>query len=817
MAIQSHEAKVSNSTAVRLPMLAVGFSVSILLSACGGGGGGGGDDTSDYTVSGVAGSNGAVSPSSRTVSEDASTTFTITPDSGFEIDSVSGCGGSLSGNTFTTGAITADCTVTANFVAIPPSDRFVISGNADGTLSLMLVDAVAGFARAIGYANISSFAVRDMHYDAGHSRLVAITDNELHTLSVNGSTGELQSSDSGSTSGSSSHMALNADGDIAYVASGTNDGFIDIFTLNADGTFGSPSNFSVSVDPDYLAMNPDGDQLYLVSRNNDQIQFFDINPDGSLATSPGTFNTDENPSSLLFHDAANVAYVTYSDSNSNATLQVLIVDTGGALAQGTQFFDVGNNPIDMVLDEEGANLYVLDGSSARLHHFSVNTTTGDLTFVEFTSLDFSTATDLTLSNTGQQLYVGHDDDLVATLDVDDSNGTLTEVEYSRIFEGSRSVAAIGGAGALQPTATFLLSPDTSGLSRFSVDASGNLTLSDTLSTSSALIDGQVAVEYLQGLLLATGENDANEDLVTSYSFDPVTGATTAEESHTATGNENGIDSNSSFQRIEIDRSGRAIYVLDEDIFDSSASPRPTGFVRVYNYDEFGNFSTTADDVQSVGEGPENMTLHPSGRFLYSINSFGDDIDRININKSDASLSFGATYFPASGINSQTSGRGRPIDMQFHPNGRYAYVSLQDEHQMVRFSVASNGTLSSPVRENPPQEGSTDVGPGPIGVHPTGRFVYVGERSTNTIAMYTVSPSDYSLTYQSRVSFDAAPSWIEIDPKGEFLIARGGSNIEVYSINQTTGAITNTEQTVVAGTGSGGFLATLTLVTPLQEQ
>ncbi len=34
---------------------------------------------------------------------------------GHSIDSVSGCNGSLSGNTYTTGAITADCTVTASF------------------------------------------------------------------------------------------------------------------------------------------------------------------------------------------------------------------------------------------------------------------------------------------------------------------------------------------------------------------------------------------------------------------------------------------------------------------------------------------------------------------------------------------------------------------------------------------------------------------------------------------------------------------------------------------------------------------------------
>ena len=169
---------------------------------------------------------------------------------------------------------------------------------------------------------------------------------------------------------------------------------------------------------------------------------------------------------------------------------------------------------------------------------------------------------------------------------------------------SASVVAIGGAGALQPTANLLLSPDTGGLSRFSVDASGTLALVDTDTSTSALINGQVAVEYRQGLLLASGENDPNEDLVTSHTLDLSSGATTPVQSHTATGSEAGIDGNSSFQNIEIGRSGRVMYVLDEDIFDSTAVPRPTGFVRVYNYDEFGNFSTTASDVQAIGQGPD---------------------------------------------------------------------------------------------------------------------------------------------------------------------------------------------------------------------
>jgi hypothetical protein len=69
----------------------------------------------NYTVTATAGAGGSISPGSATVSHGATTSFTVTPQASFSIASVTGCNGSLSGNTYTTGAITAACSVTASF------------------------------------------------------------------------------------------------------------------------------------------------------------------------------------------------------------------------------------------------------------------------------------------------------------------------------------------------------------------------------------------------------------------------------------------------------------------------------------------------------------------------------------------------------------------------------------------------------------------------------------------------------------------------------------------------------------------------------
>ena len=70
-----------------------------------------------YTVYGTAGTGGSISPASQAVNYGSSATLTVTPSAGYFISSVTGCGGSLSGNTFTTGAITTSCTVTATFMS----------------------------------------------------------------------------------------------------------------------------------------------------------------------------------------------------------------------------------------------------------------------------------------------------------------------------------------------------------------------------------------------------------------------------------------------------------------------------------------------------------------------------------------------------------------------------------------------------------------------------------------------------------------------------------------------------------------------------
>jgi serine protease len=107
--------------------------MAVLAAGCGGGGGGGGGGTPAYTVTATASTGGIISPQTARVQQGSTASFTVSAADGYSLQGVSGCGGSLSGNTYTTGAISADCTVSATFTI----NRYQVTTSAGpgGTIS----------------------------------------------------------------------------------------------------------------------------------------------------------------------------------------------------------------------------------------------------------------------------------------------------------------------------------------------------------------------------------------------------------------------------------------------------------------------------------------------------------------------------------------------------------------------------------------------------------------------------------------------------------------------------------------------------------
>jgi Galactose oxidase, central domain/FG-GAP-like repeat/Divergent InlB B-repeat domain/Kelch motif len=90
----------------------------------------------NFTVTPSAGANGSITPATpQQVVQGATTSFTVTADGGYSAVVSGSCGGNLIGNTYTTLAITADCTVIASFTAQPVSLQVVKSGTGQGAVT----------------------------------------------------------------------------------------------------------------------------------------------------------------------------------------------------------------------------------------------------------------------------------------------------------------------------------------------------------------------------------------------------------------------------------------------------------------------------------------------------------------------------------------------------------------------------------------------------------------------------------------------------------------------------------------------------------
>ncbi len=95
-----------------------------------------------YPVTATAGANGSISPAVQNAAYGATTSFTVTPNAGYAAMVTSTCGGSLAGNTFTTGPIATACAVAANFVQ--PTYTVSATAGANGSISPATQSAAPG-------------------------------------------------------------------------------------------------------------------------------------------------------------------------------------------------------------------------------------------------------------------------------------------------------------------------------------------------------------------------------------------------------------------------------------------------------------------------------------------------------------------------------------------------------------------------------------------------------------------------------------------------------------------------------------------------
>lgn len=185
------------------------------------------------------------------------------------------------------------------------------------------------------------------------------------------------------------------------------------------------------------------------------------------------------------------------------------------------------------------------------------------------------------------------------------------------------------------------------------------------------------------------------------------------------------------------------------------SPFPAGTGLYLAVDPFDKFLLASD------------TTPPGNVLAYMIDSTG------------ALTAVPGSPFPIAGTTST-----QPNQIVVDSSGKFVYVDLLTTNQVAGFSIdASTGALT-PVPGSP-----FSAGKGPLGLATVNNLLYVSNTMDGTISGYTIDPTSGVLTPISGSPFPINAAALTANLLGNFLYTSGVKGLQVWSIDLTTGALT----------------------------
>ena len=188
---------------------------------------------------------------------------------------------------------------------------------------------------------------------------------------------------------------------------------------------------------------------------------------------------------------------------------------------------------------------------------------------------------------------------------------------------------------------------------------------------------------------------------------------------------------------------------------------------------------------------------PTNKFVYSPDLGTDNVWIFKFDPAKGTL---APANPPSGKVPPGSG---PRHLAFHPNGKFAFTC----NEMTLTATAFNrdpetGALTEihTVSTLPPNTEIKGYSTAETFVHPTGKWLYVSNRTYDTIAVFAIADDGKITLIENAPAGVKVPRGFGLDPSGKWLIAGGQADdrIAVHKIDPATGKLTLTSETAEVG-------------------
>jgi 6-phosphogluconolactonase len=348
-----------------------------------------------------------------------------------------------------------------------------------------------------------------------------------------------------------------------------------------------------------------------------------------------------------------------------------------------------------------------------------------------------------------------------------------------------SATLTGGAQALAATFVYVSNAEDRDIGAYRLLDSGELQPGARVKAASIVMP--MAIGPDRRFLYAAGRSKPYTAYV--YSIDPRTGALTQASTSPLA---------ESFPYISLDNTGRYL-------FGASYSGN---VISVNAIGSDGKLAAEPLQVVPVGRNAHSIRVDATNRFVYVPTLGSDEIFMFRFDAESGRLS----------SNTPAVVRMKPMTGPRHlvtsADNKFVYVLSELLGTVTTFSLdgktglltevstatgvppdsklrpgAPRGAVGGPGAP-PPRNTDNDIWAADIHMTPNGKFLYTSERTSSTIAAFSVDGASGKLAYLSSTPTEKQPRGFNLDPKGRFMVVSGekSDTISVYAIDQASGAL-----------------------------
>lgn len=253
--------------------------------------------------------------------------------------------------------------------------------------------------------------------------------------------------------------------------------------------------------------------------------------------------------------------------------------------------------------------------------------------------------------------------------------------------------------------------------------------------------------------------------------------------------------------IAITPDGRYLYVTNDNGGNSVSqySVSPTGTLTAL-------VPATVAVSQSSGSEPEDLTVDPTGRWLYVSNPFASSISQLRIDPSTGALTLVNEFQSGSSPDLQF-----PTGVALSPDGASLYATDYVGGDIAEFDVdplSGAITPKSGTFIDLPNEGAEPRRIVTAAIDGTD-YAYVSDYANDQIVQFTIDPASGELTEDGTVGTDSGPTGLVVNqttsPASLYVAAEGSGTVDEYDIDPTAGSLTaKASASISAGTGADGL-------------